>query len=307
MKHWQFETLDPAYGQVTEGPAWDGAGLLFTRIQQSKIMRFDPATGEVSVWRENTNYANGTTFDAQGRYYACEGGATPDARRVVRYEPDGGYTVLADNFEGKRFNIPNDIVADPDGCIWFTDPYYEGSAGPWSFDRSHKELEHDSVYRLDPQADGTYAISRVTFDTTRPNGLLFSLDYKTLYVAQSGREKTEFRQLRAYPVRDDKSLGEPAVLHDFGENRGIDGMRLDAEGNIIATAGWEIGGPGPLIYVFSPSGEVLETHPVPCTRPTNCAFGGDDLTTLYVTTIEGFLFRAETNRKGRPLYSGPMT
>ena len=97
------------------------------------------------------------------------------------------------------------------------------------------------------------------------------------------------------------------MLHDFGENRGIDGMRLDTEGNIIATAGWEIGGPGPLIYVFSPSGEVLETHPVPCTRPTNCAFGGDDLTTLYVTTIEGFLFRAETNRKGRPLYSGPMT
>jgi gluconolactonase len=234
------------------------------------------------------------TFDAQGRLYACEGGATPDARRVVRYEADGGFTVLADNFEGKRFNIPNDIVADPQGNIWFTDPYYEGSAGPWSFDRWHKELDHDSVYRLDPRADGGYEINRVTFDTTRPNGLLFSLDYKTLYVAQSGREKDEFRQLRAYPVKGDKTLGPGTVLHDFGENRGI-----------VATAGWEIGGPGPLIYVFSPVGEVLETHPVPCTRPTNCAFGGDDLTTLYVTSIEGFLFRTQTERQGRPLYRGP--
>ena len=90
-------------------------------------------------------------------------------------------------------------------------------------------------------------INRVTFDTTRPNGLLFSLDYKTLYVAQSGREKTEKRQLRAYPVKDDYSLGPGEVLHDFGKHRGIDGMRLDSEGNIIATAGWELGGPGPRI------------------------------------------------------------
>jgi gluconolactonase len=81
-------------------------------------------------------------------------------------------------------------------------------------------------------------------------------------------------------------------------------MRLDTEGNVVATAGWEIGGPGPLIYVFSPSGEVRETHPVPCTRPTNCAFGGPGLTALYVTTIEGFLLRAPTDRVGRPLYRG---
>jgi len=304
LKQWQFETLDPAYGKVSEGPAWDGTGLLFTRIQHSRIMRYDPAANHVSVWRENTNCANGLTFDAQGRLYGCEGGATEDARRVVRYEPDGGFTVLADSFEGKRLNIPNDIVADPQGHIWFTDPFYENAAGPWSADRTHKELDHDSIYRLDLKTDGTYGIHRVTFDTTRPNGLLFSLDYNTLYVAQSGREKTEFRQLRAYPVKSDLSLGPGEILHDFGENRGIDGMRLDTEGNIIATAGWEIDGPGPLIYVFSSSGEVLETHAVPCTRPTNCAFGGDDLTTLYVTSIEGFLFRAKTERQGRPLYRG---
>ncbi len=298
---WKFELLDPPYGNVSEGPAWDGSGLLFTRIQQSRIMRYDPETGAVTVWRENTNCANGLTFDAQGRLYGCEGGATIDARRVVRYEPGGGVTVLADCFEGKRLNIPNDIVADPAGRLWFTDPYYEGAAGPWSFDRSNKELDHDSVYRLDPLPDGRYAIHRVTFDTTRPNGLLFSLDYQTLYVAQSGRGD-ELRQLRAYPVRADLSLGPAEILHDFGEHRGIDGMRLDVEGNIIATAGWENGGPGPSIYVFSPSGEVLERHPAPAKRPTNCAFGGPDFQTLYVTTTEGHLFRIRTERRGRLLY-----
>ena len=111
------------------------------------------------------------------------------------------------------------------------------------------------------------------------------------------------RQLRAYPLKSDKTLGTPSILHDFGAHRGIDGMRLDVEGNIVATAGWELGGPGPMIYVFSPSGSVLETHTVPCKRPTNCAFGGDDLTTLYVTTIEGFLFRARTDKVGHRRYS----
>jgi gluconolactonase len=300
VNHWTFETLDPAYGQVTEGPVWDGSGLLFTRIQQSKIMRYDPAANSVSIWRENTSHANGMTLDAQGRLYACQGGDTENERCVVRLNQNGSATVLADNFEGKRLNIPNDIVVDPAGRVWFTDPFYEGAAGPWSQDRKHKDLDHDSVYRLDPQADGSYNIHRVTFDTTRPNGLLFSLDYKILYVAQSGREPAEKRQLRAYPINADGSLGAGEVLHDFGQHRGIDGMRLDSEGNIIATAGWERGGPGPNIYVFAPSGEVRAMHPVPCTRPTNCCFGGDDLSTLYVTTIEGFLFRAQTDRRGRP-------
>jgi len=302
MKDWTFETLDPAYGGVTEGPAWDGSALLYTRIQQSRIMRYDPASGACTIFRENTNCANGLTYDAQGRLYACEGGAAIDARRVVRYESNGTVTVLADRYEGKRLNIPNDVVVDLDGCVWFTDPYYEGAAGPWSFDRANKELEHDSVYRLDPQPGGGYSIRRVTFDTTRPNGLLFSLDYTTLYVAQSGREPAEARQLRAYPVKTGKTLGAAEILHDFGEHRGIDGMRMDTEGNIVATAGWELGGPGPMIYVFSPGGRVLEMHPVPCRRPTNCAFGGADLTTLYVTTIEGFLFRARTERSGRLLF-----
>lgn len=299
---WQFEPLDDAYGGVSEGPAWDGSVLYFTRIHQSRIMKYDPKSGAVTVWRENANCANGLNFDKQGRLYGCEGGLSVDGRRVVRYEESGPPTVLADSFEGKRLNIPNDLAIDPDGRVWFTDPFYEGAAGPWSADRSGKELEHDSVYRLDPKPDGNWSITRVTFDTTRPNGLLFSKDYRTLYVAQSGREPEEMRQLRAYPVLEDLSLGDPEVLHDFGAHRGIDGMVLDDGGDIVATAGYELGGPGPMIYVFAPSGEVLERHPVPTRRPTNCTFGGPDLTTLYVTTIDGHLFRAQTERRGWLLY-----
>jgi gluconolactonase len=295
---WKLKLVDGPYGGVTEGPAWDGEGLLYTHIPASRIMRYDPRAKKSTVFREGTNCANGLMLDASGRLYACEG----DARRVVRYESGGGATVLADRFEGKRFNIPNDLAVDPQGRVWFTDPYYEGAAGPWSEDRSHKELDHDSVYRLDPQPSGPWAVQRVTFDTTRPNGLLFSLDHKTLYVAQSGRRPDEYRQLRAYPVLDDGSLGEMQVLHDFGAHRGIDGMCLDVEGNIIATAGFTTSGPGPKIYVFSPGGTVLETHPVEAEKPTNCSFAEEGLHTLYVTTTDGHLFRAETERQGRLWY-----
>ena len=213
---WNFEQIDGPYGNVTEGPAWDGEALLFTSIQQSRIMRYDPATGQSTVYREGTNYCNGLMFDPNGVLYGCEGGA----RRVVRYNSDGTATALTDGFEGQRLNIPNDLAIDNVGRIWFTDPYYEGAAGPSTEDRANKDLEHDSVYRLDPQDDGSWAISRVTFDTTRPNGLLFSLDHSVLYVAQSGRNADEYRQLRAYPVNSDGSLGEMTVLHDFGAHRG---------------------------------------------------------------------------------------
>ena len=295
---WDFKLVDRPYGGTTEGPAWDGTGLLFTHIPASRIMRYDPQRGASTVYLKETNWANGLILDPAGILYACEGGA----RRVVRYGPDSGVTVLADGFEGKRLNIPNDLAIDPLGRVWFTDPYYEGAGGPWSEDVANKDLDHDSLYRLDPQPGGSWAVDRVTFDTTRPNGLLFSLDHKTLYVAQSGRRADEKRQLRAYPVQDDGSLGEHTVLHDFGDHRGIDGMVLDTEGNIVATAGYRQGGPGPMIYVFSPSGEVLETHPMSEDRPTNCSFGGPDLMTLYVTTGEGHLFEARTERQGRLLY-----
>ena len=295
---WNFELVDGPYGGTTEGPVWDGSGLLFTNIPASKIMRYDPGTGTSSVFRTGTNNANGLMFDADGTLYACEGGG----RRVVRYEDDGSATPLTDGFSGQPLNIPTDMAIDPQGRIWFTDPYYEGAGGPWSEDRGNKVLDHDSVYRLDPSDGDGYSTSRVTFDTTRPNGLLFSLDHQSLFVAQSGREPEEKRELREYPVNSDVSLGKYRLLHDFGPHRGIDGMVLDTDGNIIATAGFEQSGPGPMIYVFSPSGEVLETHPLPVDRPTNCSFGGPDMSTLYVTTSGGHLFKTSTEHTGRLAY-----
>ena len=291
---WDFIAVQGPFGGTSEGPAWDGESLLFTHIPESKIYRFNPKTSTTEVFRENTNCANGLMFDESGNLYACEGGG----RRVVRYDGDST-EVLAESYEGSKFNVPNDLAIDTQGRVWFTDPFYEGAGGPCSEDRSNKELDHDSVYRIDMTDGKSTAVSRVTEDTTRPNGLLFSLDFQTLYVAQSGRLPEEKRQLRAYPVNPDGSLGSHEVIHDFGEHRGIDGMVLDVDGNIVATAGYKAGGPGPLIYVFSASGEVLETHPTPFDRPTNCSFGGEDLSTLYVTTGDGFLLRAFTERQGR--------
>ena len=293
---WDFELIDGPYGGVTEGPVWDGSGVLFTHIPQSKILRFDPKKGSSTVFRENTNQANGLARTKDGVIFACEG----DARRVVLYKGSSAPTeVLIDSFEGKSFNVPNDLAIDNNGNIWFTDPFYEGAAGTWSEDLTHKELDHDSVYFLkNDKEKSEWIVKRATYDTTRPNGILFSLDYKTLYVAQSGRRDDEKRELRAYDVNDDNTLGSFKVLHDFGANRGVDGMAIDKTGCIIATAGWFAGGPGPSIYVFSPSGEVIERHPLIYDRPTNCVFGGDDMNTLFVTTIDGHLLKAETDRIG---------
>ncbi len=153
-----------------------------------------------------------------------------------------------------------------------------------------------SVYRLDPQPDGSWSITRVTFDTTRPNGILVAPDQRTLFVAQSEAGEGKLRELRAYPINDDGSLGPHQVLHNFYPHRGIDGMCWDSDGNIVATAGWDESGPGSMIYVFAQNGRVLETHPLPVDHPTNCTFGGPELSTLYVTTARGYLLRAETTR-----------
>lgn len=287
---WHFEPL-AQLDSITEGPAWDGSALHFSNIPTSRIMRYEPTSGDLSVFRTGTGRCNGLNFDAGGCLYGCASGD----RSIVRFEPDGSTTVICDRFEGKRLNSPNDLAIDTQGRIWFTDPRYGD-------DRSDMELDHESVYRLDPLNDGTWKVTRMTFDTTSPNGLLVTPDCKTLYVAQSKYGEGQLRELRAYPILADGSLGEYEVLHNFYPHRGIDGMCLDAEGNIVATAGWEVSGPGGMIYVFAPNGRVLETHPVPADRPTNCTFAGDDLSVLYVTSIDGQLMRAQTDRQGWLLY-----
>ena len=297
---WKFELLKkPTAVPLTEGPVWDGEQLLFTHIRASLILRYDPKSGAVSEWRTGTNRTNGLAFDAQGRLFGCCSGG----RSIVRFDPDGKNVVIADRLDGKKLSTPNDLAIDRKGRIWFTNPVNEGN-----WDKTEiEELDHRSVLRADPQKDGKYTVTRVTFDTTQPNGILVSRDQATLYVAESGSKRGIPRELRAYPIQEDGSLGTYRTLFTWGEDakgvhRGIDGMCLDAEGNIVATAGYEEAGSGPMIYVFAPTGRVLETHPLPSVRPTNCCFGGADMTTLFLTTGEGHFFKAQTDRVGWAMY-----
>jgi gluconolactonase len=308
---WEVEAVAGPY-EFTEGPVWDPAEgvVFFTDIPTSTILRYDPDSGNCTEWATETNRANGLALGPGGKLYCCEMGTDRAGHQVSRYDRDGKKTVLADSYDGNRLNSPNDLVFDSEGRLWFTDPDYD--------DQADLALGHFSVYCLDPAGDpGTtdaadWDLVRVTHDTTNPTGLLISRDEGILYVADSPYGYTNDRELRAYPVESDTSdpegresdeaiLGEYEVLHDFGPHRGIDGMCLTEEGTIVATAGWEASGPGGLLYVFTPAGRVLETHPYPADRPTNCAFGGEDLSTLYVTGFDGHLYRVETDRVGYPV------
>ena len=298
---WKFERVAGPF-DFAEGPVWMGDYLLFTDIPNSRILKYDPASGVCEDFRAETNRANGLTLGRDGTLFGCEGGASSlpgsndsaagQGRRIVIYKPDEDTVVIADKWIDKRLNSPNDIVEDAKGRIWFTDPRYG--------DRDDMELNHESVYRLDPDWSGTYELLRVTFDTTRPNGLLVTPDMDFLYVAQSDYGDNVCRELRRYPINADGTVGAFEVIHNFYPHRGIDGMRFDADGNIVASAGWTQSGPGPMIYVFAPNGRVLGTHPIDI-NPTNCCFGDDDLQSLYVTTSDGSLFRARTALKGMPV------
>ena len=289
---WDFELVAGPYGGTTEGPVWDGQALLFTNIPNDRILRYDPQSGKTTEHFNGTNKTNGLCFDLQGNLYGCQSGG----RRIVRFERDGTtITSLPHQLNGKRHNNPNDLAVDKQGRIWFTDPF-NGTSG-------EQELDHMSVLRLDPKGGSQWELIRATFDVSRPNGILISRDQKTLYVAQSDYSEDQPRELRSYPINGDGSLGEYKTLHSFGIDhqgvqRGVDGMTLDSDGNVIVCAGWEAGGPGPMIYVFAPSGRVLETHPIRVDRPTNCCFGDADMRTLYITTGGGHLFRARTDRTG---------
>ena len=296
---WTFDYLCSPMGKLTEGPVWNGEVLRFTQIHASRILQYDPRKGDIVEWRGGLNRTNGLAYDEAGRLFGCSSGG----RAIMRFDPDGTNKVIVDRLDGKRINTPNDLAIDYQGRIWFSNPWNHNNVDP----DPPEELDNRSVLRADPQKDGSYIATRVTFDTTGPNGVLLSADQKTLYVADSNQDPAYVRELRAYPINADGSLGSYKLLHTFGKDgggaqRGVDGMCLDMDGNIVACAGWNRAGPGPMIYVFSPTGRVIETHRTPCRQPTNCCFGGPDMTTLYVTSTDGHLLKAETNRRGFGIY-----
>ena len=272
--------------QFGEGPAWHPDGyLLFEDVPANRTLKLG-ADDKVSVYRTDTAAANGLAFDRDRLLVACEGNGGEGGRRVARIEKDGRRTVLADRYQGKRLNSPNDLAIDGKGRIYFTDPRYSK--------RENLELDKEGVYRIDP--DGT--LTRVVDSLTRPNGILVTADGQTLYVADNASPGGVVT-LVAFDLdaRGDAKNGR--VLHDFGGGRGIDGMAIDAGGRIWATAGTkEKAG----IYVFAPDARraqatLVTVIPMP-EDPTNCTFGGLRRDILYVTTTSS-LHRIRTGVRGQ--------
>lgn len=257
-----------------EGPAWNGVGryLVWSDIPNNVQMRWVEDDGHVSTMRNPSGNSNGNTFDWQGRQLSCEHGN----RRVVRYEHNGTVTVLADKWNGKRLNAPNDIIVHPNGDVWFTDPgygtlmHYEGNKG---------ELEiKEAVYRIDA-ASGK--MSMVTDKLYKPNGLCFSPDYKKLYIADTGAThySEAKRLIWVFDVNDGKSLGQSREYVNMGAGL-ADGIRADTDGNIWVGAGWV--GPGyDGVQVFAPEGKMIGQILLPeiC---ANLCFGGVKRNRLFM-------------------------
>lgn len=279
----------------TEGPAYDGKRFLyFSNVAANQICRFDVMSGELSVFRENTNAANGLEFDREGQLLACEGG-TNDQGRVVRIDvATGKLTVLADKFGDHPLGAPNDLVIDKQGRIYFTSRLTNDD---------QKKGNVNSVYRIDP--DGK--VDRILHapDIDMPNGIELSPDERTLYLVESdGREKKS-RCIRAYDLRADGSVANGRVLIDFYPGRSGDGMCVDAEGNLYIAAGLhetrktsETLDTKPGIHVVTSAGKLVAFVETPEDTITNCTFGGPDRKTLYVTCSK-YLIAIPSRRLGR--------
>ncbi|MGW0519507.1 SMP-30/gluconolactonase/LRE family protein [Crossiella sp. NPDC003009] len=248
-------------GRWLEGPAYFPAGryLVFSDIPNDRMLRWDETTGAVGVFRQPANYSNGHTVDRQGRLVSCEQGA----RRVTRTEPDGTVTVLADQWQGRKLNSPNDIVQRSDGSLWFTDPSY-GIDSDYEGNRAESETDGCHVYRIDPGGE----VTRVAEDFARPNGLAFSADEQQLYVAD-----TRHRHIRRFTVRDNGTLSGGEVFAECTAGN-PDGIRLDELGRV-----WLAAGDG--LHCFAPDGTLIGKLRVPevC---ANLTFGGPKRNNLYI-------------------------
>lgn len=280
-----------------EGPVWvgDGRYLLISDIPNNRIMRWDEISQSLGVYREASNYSNGLTRDNQGRLIACEGSTTQElGRRITRTEPDGRITVLADNYEGKRFNSPNDIVVKRDGSVWFSDPPFQ-AGNEYEGHKVQVELPH-GVYRIDGQ---TLKVTRVIDDLAGPNGLCFSPDEKTLYVVE-GRAKPN-RLVWAYAVNADGSLGERRKHIDGGATGALDGIKCDESGNLWC--GWGSNGspqgkPTELdgVRVFNTQGKAIGHIYLP-ERCANLCFGGAQGNRLFMASSHS-IYSLYVNTRG---------
>jgi gluconolactonase len=292
----RFEVLDERFQHVdgdqwvqrlhtgcrwTEGPAYFAAGryLVFSDIPNDRMLRWDETTGTVGVFRQPSGYANGHTVDRQGRLLSCEHGN----RRVTRTEHDGTVTVLADRYDGKRLNSPNDLVEHSDGSVWFTDPSY-GIDSDYEGYRAQSEIGACHVYRIDPR---TGEVRIVAGDFVRPNGLAFSLDESRLYIVDTQRQ-----HIRVFDVAPDATLhgGRVFATCDAGS---FDGIRLDEAGRVWASA-------HDGVHCFDPDGTLLGKLLLP-EIVANLTFGGARRNHLFIcASTSVYTLRVNVNGARRP-------
>jgi gluconolactonase len=260
-----------------EGPAWNGAGryLVWSDLPNNRQMRWLEEDGHVSVFRSPSEYSNGNTFDFEGREVSCQHAL----RRVVRFEPDGATTVIADKWQAKPLNSPNDLVVHPDGAVWFTDPPY-GILGYYEGFQAKPEIK-EAVYRVDPK---TGKMDKVTDELDKPNGICFSPDYKKVYICDTG----DPRDIQVFDLVDGKTLRNQRQFTNMtipGKGPGSpDGIRADTDGNIWAAASW--GGAGyDGVHVFTPAGERIGMILLP-EACANVCFGGSKRNRLFMAASQ---------------------
>ena len=272
-----------------EGPVWfgDGRYLLWSDIPNQRILKWEEETGQVSVFRRPSDFANGNTRDRQGRLVTCEHGS----RRVTRTEYDGSVTVLMDSWQGKRLNSPNDVVVKSDGSIWFTDPPF-GLLGNYEGYQAEPELPQ-AIYRIDG-ASGQASV--VADDVLGPNGLCFAPDERLLYVVESRGQP--HRKILAYDVgADGRTITNKRVLIDAGPGGTPDGMRCDVDGNLWC--GWGMGKPElDGVMVFAPDGTPIGRIALP-ERCANLCFGGKHRNRLFMAASQS-LYAVYVHAQGVP-------
>jgi gluconolactonase len=280
----KVERLATGITRWAEGPVWfgDARCLLWSDVPGNCIWRWDEETGAVSTWRKPSGYANGNTRDRQGRLVTCEHGW----RRVSRTELDGRVVTLADRFEGRRLNSPNDVVCKSDGSIWFTDPSF-GILGWYEGAKADAELP-TNVYRIDTA--GTLSV--VAEGINQPNGLAFSPDESLLYIVES---RSVPRKILAYDVVGGKSLANRRVLIDAGPKGTPDGFRVDVDGNLWC--GWGMGEEGlDGVHVFNAGGKLIGRIDLP-ERCANLCFGGMHRNRLFMAASTS-LYALYVNTQG---------